>query len=95
MYGKGNGVPQDYKAAAKWWRLAAEQGFAMAESNLEVMYQAGTGVIQDNVYALYRSLKEFYFVSCWSSHSLPAFWALSSSKARVMSGATGRSSAMR
>ncbi len=48
MYGKGNGVPQDYKAAAKWWRLAAEQGFAMAESNLEVMYQAGTGVIQDH-----------------------------------------------
>ena len=51
--------------------------------------------LEAGVDGLYRSPKEFYFVSCWSSHSFLAFWALSSSKARVMSGATGRSSAMR
>ena len=26
MYEYGEGVPQDYKTAAKWYRLAAEQG---------------------------------------------------------------------
>jgi hypothetical protein len=25
MYGNGNGVPQDYKTAVKWYKLAAEQ----------------------------------------------------------------------
>ena len=27
MYYNGRGVPQDYKQAVKWYRLAAEQGF--------------------------------------------------------------------
>jgi TPR repeat protein len=27
MYSKGKGVPQDYKTAVKWYRLAAEQGY--------------------------------------------------------------------
>jgi len=26
MYGNGQGVPQDYKAALEWYTLAAEQG---------------------------------------------------------------------
>ncbi|MXZ50206.1 MAG: sel1 repeat family protein, partial [Rhodobacteraceae bacterium] len=26
MYGNGEGVPQDYGEAEKWWRLSAEQG---------------------------------------------------------------------
>ena len=30
MYGEGQGVPQDYKTAHKWYRLAAEQGNASA-----------------------------------------------------------------
>ncbi len=51
--------------------------------------------LEADVDGLYRSLKEFYFISCWSSHLFPAFWALSSSKARVMSGGTGRLSALR
>ena len=28
MYDEGQGVPQDYKTAVKWYRLAAEQGDA-------------------------------------------------------------------
>ena len=35
----------------KWFRLAAEQGYALAQSNLVVMYGTGTGVIKDLIYA--------------------------------------------
>ena len=48
-YYNGEGVPQDYKAAVKWYSLAAEQGLDKAQSNLGVMYNNGEGVIQDNV----------------------------------------------
>ena len=51
MYDKGKGVPQDYKTAAKWWKLAAEQGNADAQNNLGAMYSKGRGVLQDYVYA--------------------------------------------
>ena len=47
----GSGVPEDDKTAAKWWKLAAKQGNANAQSNLGGMYCNGQGVIQDNVYA--------------------------------------------
>ena len=30
----GQGVPQDYKEAVKWYRLAAEQGYAMLNTIL-------------------------------------------------------------
>ena len=51
MYGKGQGVPQDYKTAVKWYTLAAEQGFPLAQCNLGLRYPRGQGVIQDNIYA--------------------------------------------
>ena len=41
------GVPQDYAEAVKWYRLAAEQGDAVAQYNLGVMYDNGQGVPQD------------------------------------------------
>ena len=44
MYRIGHGVPQDYKAALKWFRLAAEQGLAKAQGNLGQMYDEGKGV---------------------------------------------------
>ena len=37
MYDNGIGVPQDYKTAVKWYRLAAEQGYAYAQTNLKHM----------------------------------------------------------
>lgn len=43
MYRKGQGVPQDYAEAAKWFRKAAEQGRADAQSNLGKMYENGLG----------------------------------------------------
>ena len=38
---------QDYAEAVKWYRKAAEQGEANAQSNLGVMYYNGHGVRQD------------------------------------------------
>jgi hypothetical protein len=37
MYGTGTGVPQDYAEAVKWYRMAAEQGDAEAQSRLDEM----------------------------------------------------------
>jgi hypothetical protein len=48
MYYNGLGVPQDYKIAVKWFRLAAEQGDATAQDSLGVMYAKGHGVPQDD-----------------------------------------------
>jgi hypothetical protein len=47
MCDKGQGVPQDHKEAAKWFRKAAEQGNARAQQNLGLMYYSGQGVPQD------------------------------------------------
>ncbi len=51
MYDKGEGVPQDYKEAARWYRAAAEQGHANAQLYLGGMYQRRQGVPQDYVQA--------------------------------------------
>ncbi|NLK41150.1 MAG: sel1 repeat family protein, partial [Planctomycetes bacterium] len=48
MYANGQGVPQDYKEAVKWFRKAAEQGDADAQFNLGLMYANGRGVPQDD-----------------------------------------------
>ena len=51
MYNNGQGVPQDYAEAVKWFRLAAEEGLADAQNNLGVAYNNGQGVLQDNFVA--------------------------------------------
>ena len=51
MYSKGQGVPQDYGEAVRWYRKAAEQGRASAQNNLGLMYDTGQGVPQDYVAA--------------------------------------------
>ena len=47
MYGDGEGVPEDDVEAARWYRLAAEQGNARAQFSLGVRYGNGEGVPQD------------------------------------------------
>ena len=47
MYFEGRGVSQDDAQAAAWYRKAAEQGYAEAQSNLGEMYVKGQGVPQD------------------------------------------------
>ena len=51
MYDSGKGVPKEDKEAVKWYRLAAEQWNAEAQSNLGGIYGNGAGVIQDYVRA--------------------------------------------
>jgi len=47
MYEGGRGISQDYKEAMKWYRKAANQGFALAQYNLGDMYVHGHGTSQD------------------------------------------------
>ena len=45
-------MAQDYSAAIKWYRMAADQGHAQAQYNLGVMYYYGQGVSQNTSEAL-------------------------------------------
>jgi hypothetical protein len=51
MYHVGQGVPQNYDEAAKWFWLAANRGVASAQALLGFMYADGQGVPQDYVQA--------------------------------------------
>jgi len=44
---EGQGVPQDYAEAIKWFRKAADQDRPDAQYNLGVMYQNSQGVPRD------------------------------------------------
>ena len=48
MYFAGQGVPQDIQEAAKWYRLAAEQGDDQAQYVLGALDQLGQGVLQND-----------------------------------------------
>ena len=39
MYSQGLGVDQDKGEAVKWYKLAAEQGYTKAQSNLGAIYE--------------------------------------------------------
>jgi TPR repeat protein len=51
MYATGEGVPQDYDAAAYWYRQSAERGDPTAQSLLGLVYDKGQGVPLDEVAA--------------------------------------------
>lgn len=44
MYLNGQGVTQDFKQAAHWFRLSATQGLALSQHNLGTLYLKGEGV---------------------------------------------------
>ena len=46
-YCLGQGVPQDYREAAKWFRRAADQGHLQAQVNLGMLSALGRGVERD------------------------------------------------
>ena len=56
----------DYKEAVKWYRLAAEQGFAKGQNNLAVMYEKGHGVKQD-----YKKAAEWYHLAAEQGFAIP------------------------
>ena len=47
LYYDGNGVPQNFSEAARWFQEAADRGWAKAQYNLGAMYGAGRGVKRD------------------------------------------------
>ena len=47
MCAEGEGAPQDFAEAAKWFRKAAEQGHADAQAGLGSAYHRGLGVPED------------------------------------------------
>jgi TPR repeat protein len=47
MFKNGEGVPQNDRAAKRWYTLAAEQGHADAQSHLGIMYAYGLGALKD------------------------------------------------
>ena len=51
MYAKGEGVRQNHAEAARWYRRAAEQGYAGAQNNLGLMYEDSASVPKDFVQA--------------------------------------------
>lgn len=51
MYNNGTGVTQNDTEAAKWFRLAADQGYAKAQNNLGTLFARGQGVPRDYVQA--------------------------------------------
>jgi Sel1 repeat len=52
MYYHGEGVPQDYTQALRWYREAADQGDAKAQDGLAGMYYYGQAVPRDYVEAV-------------------------------------------
>jgi TPR repeat protein len=56
-YYEGNGVPRDYKQAAKWFLNAANQGLARSQYQLAIMYGRGEGVNKDHTKAVEWFLK--------------------------------------
>ncbi len=47
-YDTGDGVAQDKAEGVKWYRKAAEQGYASAQFNIGVCYYNGGSVMQSN-----------------------------------------------
>jgi predicted aspartyl protease len=51
LYGQGRGVTQDDAEAAEWYRKSADQGNALAQYGLGLLYYNGSGVSQNYVLA--------------------------------------------
>ncbi len=60
MYQTGEGVPEDFAEAAKWYRKAADQGNPSAQCNLGFLYSRGHGVPKNRAEAFnwYRKAAE-------------------------------------
>ena len=71
MYANGQGVPQDYAEAVKWWRKAAEQNHESSQVCLGLCYADGKGVEKDFVEAVkwYREAAE-QNGSVWAHYEL-------------------------
>ncbi len=64
LYNTGQGVPQDYAQAHKWYLKAAAQGHATAQVNLGVLYANGQGVPSD-----YAQARKWYLKAAAQGHA--------------------------
>ena len=48
MHANGKGIAKNDVEAARWYRLAAEQGYAPAQATLGLLYFQGVGVPQND-----------------------------------------------
>jgi hypothetical protein len=64
MYAFGQGVPQDYQEALRWYHLAAAQGDPQAQFYLGVAYYRGQGVPRD-----YQEAAKWYRLAADQGHS--------------------------
>ena len=70
MYSYGEGVPVDYREAARWYRRAAEQSSSVAQYNLGMFYLEGKGVSQNTDEAISwldneRDPNSPFFLNIW------------------------------
>ena len=65
MYANGQDVPKDDIEAVRWYRRAADQGFADAKNNLRFMYANNRGIPSDTVEMAkwYRQAAEYGYAS--------------------------------
>ena len=75
MYHWGQGVPQDYAEAAKWFRKEAEQGYAAAQFNLGLIYAKGWGVPEDDAEAMKWFRKAADQGNAWAQNNLGVMYA--------------------
>jgi len=75
-YAKGEGVPQDYKQAAKWYEKAANQSNAVAQLAFGELCEAGQGVTRDEAQAAswYRRAAEQGYAN--AQYNLAALYAV-------------------
>ena len=64
MYGKGEGVPEDYVKAYMWWSLAKAQGNETATSNLGVF-----GVFKEQMTTADISKAQALASEWWEKHN--------------------------
>ena len=81
MYNRGHGVPQDNKEAVKWFRLAADQGFAGAQYSLGGLYVLSTGVSQD-----YQEASKWYRLSAEQGNAKAQFIVATRHAAKQLAG---------
>ncbi len=67
LYLRGDGVPQSFAEAVKWFRKAADRGDGDAQFNLGHMYAQGSGVKKDFIEAY-----KWFYVAADSYQANPA-----------------------
>ena len=66
MYDLGEGITQDSTEAVKWYRQSAEQGYALAQYALGVIYEKGEGATND-----YKQAVQWYRQAAKQGYAMP------------------------